>query len=182
MFTSADQLVALHKATLDTLQAVALKSVEGYEKLAELQMQAAKTSMEEGALQWKALFESRDPKGFADVALASAQPAADKVSAYARHVYEIATETNTEIAKIVERHIAESNKQLLSAIDSLGKNAPAGTEGLVTFVKSAVSNANSAWDQVNKATKQVVELTEANLAAATKNTVNAANRTARKAA
>ncbi len=182
MFTSADQLVALHKSTLDTLQAVALKSVEGYEKLAELQMQAAKTSMEESALQWKALFESRDPKGFADVALGAAQPAADKLTAYARHVYEIASETNTEIAKIVERHFAESNKQLLAAIDLLGKNAPAGSEGLVTFVKTAVTGANSAWDQVNKATKQVVELAEANIAAAAKNTVATANRTARKAA
>ena len=39
---------------------------------------------------------------------------------------------------------------------------------VVTFVKSAVSAANNAFDQVNKATKQAVEMAEANMIAASK--------------
>jgi len=35
-------------------------------------------------------------------------------------------------------------------------------------MKSAVSAANTAYDQVNKATKQVVEMAEANIVAASK--------------
>jgi hypothetical protein len=46
-------------------------------------------------------------------------------------------------------------------------------------VKSAVSAANTAFDQVSRATKQVVEMAEANVVAASKS-VNA--RTAKKAA
>ena len=74
---------------------------------------------------------------------------------------------------------ADSNKQLYSAIDAMAKNAPAGSEGVVNMVKQAVSSANTAFDQVSKATKQVVELAEANMAAAAKSSpVRAAKKAA----
>jgi hypothetical protein len=115
------------------------------------------------------------------MAAGSAQPATDKFAAYAKHVYEISNETGSEIAKLVEKQFADSNRQLHAAIDALAKSAPAGSEGIVTFVKQAVSAANTAYDQVNKATRQVVEMTEANVAAAGKTATAGAAR-ARKAA
>jgi phasin family protein len=181
MFTTPDQMVALHKATLESLQAVAAKSLEAFEKLAELNMAATKSTMEESAGQLKAMLEVKDVKGLTDFAVGSAQPASDKMSAYAKHVYEITSETGTEIAKLMEKQFADSNRQIHAAIDAMAKNAPAGSEGIVTFVKSAVSAANTAYDQVNKATKQVVEMTEANIAAAGKN-VTAGTARAKKAA
>jgi len=83
-------------------------------------------------------------------------------------VYEIANDTGTEITKLFEKQFAEGNKQLNATIEALAKNAPAGSEGVVTFVKSAVTAANTAYDQVNKATKQAVEMAEANLASVAK--------------
>ncbi|MFM8880762.1 MAG: hypothetical protein ACKOGK_00750, partial [Betaproteobacteria bacterium] len=55
-----------------------------------------------------------------------------------------------------------------ASIESMAKNAPAGSEGVVSFVKSAMAASNSAWDQVSKTTRQVVEMAEANVAAVTK--------------
>lgn len=168
MFTTPDQMVAMHKAALESFQAMAAKSFAGLEKLAELNMAATKSSFEESAEQFKALLEVKDAKAFADFAAGSAQPAADKMTAYAKHVYEITNDTGSEIAKLIERQLTDGNRQLHSAIDALAKNVPAGSEGMVTFMKSAVSAANTAYDQVNKATKQVVEMAEANLVAAGK--------------
>lgn len=168
MVNTPEQLIQAHKDALDALQAVAFKSVEGFEKLAELNIQAMKASVAESTNQMKALVAAKDPKALADLATTGAQPAADKVAAYAKHVYEIANETGTEIAKLFEQQFADSNKQLSAAIEAMAKNAPAGSEGMVTFVKSAMSAANSAFDQVNKATKQVVEMAEANFSAASK--------------
>ncbi|HYF57500.1 MAG TPA: phasin family protein [Burkholderiaceae bacterium] len=182
MFTTPDQMVAMHKAALESFQAIAAKSLEGMEKLAELNMAATKSTMEESAVQLRALFEIKDPKQFADLAVGSAQPATDKLTAYAKHVYDITNETGTEVAKLVEKQFADSNRQLHAAIDALAKNAPAGSEGIVTFVKSAVSAANTAYDQVNKATKQVVEMAEANIVAATKTAAATGAARAKKAA
>jgi len=173
MVNSPEQLLELNKAALDTFQAVALKSVEGFEKLAELNIQAFKASVTESSDQFKSLLNAKDPKALAELASNGTQPAAEKAAAYAKHVYEIANETGTEIAKVFEKQFAEGNKQISAAIEAVAKNAPAGTEGIVTFVKSAVSSANSAFDQVNRAAKQAVELAESNLAAATRKGVAA---------
>lgn len=163
-----EQFVQMQQTTLDMFQAVALKSVEGFAKIAELNIQAMKASVTEGSEQMKSAFAAKDPKAFGEFAMTGAQPAAEKFAAYANHVYEITSETGTEIAKLFEKQFADSNKQLTAAIDAMAKTAPAGTEGVVTFVKSAVSAANTAYDQVNKAAKQVADLAEANIAAATK--------------
>lgn len=178
MVNSPEQFLQIHKAAMDTFQAVALKSFEGFEKLAELNAQAAKASFEESSEQLKAVLAAKDPQAFADLAMNSAQPAADKFTAYAKHVYEIANETGTEIAKLFEKQFSEGNKQVNAAIDAMAKNAPAGSEGIVTFVKSAVSASNTAYDQVNKAAKQVVEMAKANFAAAGKTARPAAKKAA----
>jgi phasin family protein len=168
MINTPEQFVQMNKAAFETFQTMALKSIESFEKFADLNIQATKASLSESTEQVKALLSAKDAKAFADIASGAAQPAADKVTAYAKHVYEIANDAGTEIAKLFEKQLAEGNKQLNSAIDALAKNAPAGSEGVVTFVKQAVSAASSAFDQVNKATKQAVELAEANIAAAGK--------------
>jgi phasin family protein len=177
MFNSPEQMLSLQKSALETLQAITLKSFEGFEKLAELNMQVVKASVTESGEQAAAVLGAKDAKAFTSLFATGAQPAAEKTASYAKHVYEIAADTGTDIAKIFEKQFAEGNRQLTAVIDAASKNAPAGTEGIVTFVKSAVSSANTAFDQVNKATKQVVDIAEANFAAVSKKPA-----TARKAA
>ena len=120
----------------------------------------------------------KDIKVASDWSINSLQPAADKMGAYAKHVYDIASETSGEIARLVEKQMSEGQKQFTASIDAMAKNAPAGSEGMVTLMKSAVSAANTAFDQVQKATKQAVEAAEANLTAATKATRPAARKAA----
>jgi phasin family protein len=168
MFTTPEPFAQAQKMSFETFQSVALKSLEGFEKLAELNMQAIKSSMEESAEQMRSLMTARDPRAFGDWSMTAAQPVADKMAAYAKHVYDIASGTGTEIARVVEKQFAESNKQLSASIDAMAKTAPAGSEGMVTLLKSAVSAAGNAYDQVNKVTRQAVETAEANLVAAAK--------------
>lgn len=178
MITTPEQFLQMNKTALEVFHSATIASIEGFEKLAALNVQAAKASLDESTDALKSMTEVKDAKQLADIATGSVQPATDKVSAYYKHVYEIANETGTELAKLFEKQFAEGNRQLYAAIDSMAKNAPAGSEGLVTLVKQAVSAANTAFDQVNKATKQAVELAEANMAAAAKTTTAARTRKA----
>ncbi len=168
MFNTPDQFVQMQKASLDLFQAVTLKSFEGFEKLTELNIQATKASVAEAGEQVKSLLTAKDLKAVADLTVASPQPAVEKFTSYASHVVEISSEINTEITKLIEKQIADGNKQFSAAIDAIAKSAPAGSEGVVSFVKQAMSAANTAYDQVNKAVKQASDLAEANIAAATK--------------
>jgi phasin family protein len=167
MFQSPDQLLQLQKSALESFKAMTAITMDGFEKFAALNVQASKATFGEITSTVETAISAKDPKALAEIATASAQPAAEKAAAYAKHVYDIAQQTNTEIAGIFEKHLASSNKQLHAAIDAFSKNAPAGSEGVTTFAKSAVAAANSAWDQVNKASKQVADYAEANLATVT---------------
>ena len=178
MVTTPEQFLQIQKTALEVFQTATITSIEGFERLAALNVQAAKASIDESTDALKSMTEVKDAKQLAEMATGSVQPATDKVTAYYKHVYEIANETGSELAKLFEKQFAESNKQLYAAIDALAKNAPAGTEGVVTLVKQAVSAANSAFDQVSKATKQAVEVAEANMAAAAKTTAAGRSRKA----
>jgi phasin family protein len=179
MIQTPEQFASLNKASFDMMHTAARVSMAGFERLAALNLQAARSSFEESVDMMKSLFEVKDVKSLSELTTTSMQPAADKASAYAKHCYDIASETSAELARLVEKQMADGNKQLFAAIDSMARNAPAGSEGVMTLVKSAVSAANTAFDQVSRATKQVVEMAEANVVAASKS-VNA--RTAKKAA
>ena len=178
MVTTPEQFLQIQKAALEVFQTATITSIQGFERLAALNVQAAKASIDESTDALKSMTEVKDAKQLAEMATGSVQPATDKVTAYYKHVYEIANETGAELAKLFEKQFAESNKQLYATIDTLAKNAPAGTEGVVTLVKQAVSAANSSFDQVSKATKQAVEVAEANMAAAAKTTVAGRSRKA----
>jgi len=173
MITNPEQLVQMQKSALDALQNATAASIAGFEKLTALNVQATKTSFEESAEALRSLVDVKDPKQWADIATTTVQPTTDKVAAYYKHVYEIANETGSELARLFERQYAENNRQIYAAIDAFAGNLPAGSEGVVTLMKQAVSAANSTFDQLNKATKQAVEVAEANMAAAAKTTSNA---------
>jgi len=168
MIQTPEQFASLNKASFEMMHTAAMASMSGFERFTSLNIQAARTSFEESAELMKSLLEVKDVKSLSDLSATSLQPTADKLASYAKHCYEIASETSAELARVVEKQVADGNKQLFSVLDTMARNAPAGSEGVVTLVKSAVSAANTAFDQVSRATKQVVEMAEANVAAASK--------------
>ncbi|MEZ5653050.1 MAG: phasin family protein [Burkholderiaceae bacterium] len=148
--------------------ALASKSMEGMQKLAELNMKTMKSSLESGAEQMKSLMAVKDVKELNEALVAFAQPRSDAFTQYAKDAYAITSETNAEVAKMFEAQVEEGHKQLSTMIDGLAKNAPAGTEGTIGLMKQALTATRTAYEQASKAGKQVVEMAEANVASATK--------------
>lgn len=164
---TADQLIAAQKANMDTLFSLSKKSFEGMEKLVELNLQMAKTAMDEVADHAKATISAKDPQEFMALQSGLMQPTAEKMAAYARHVYDITSAAGSEVTKLTESEIAESQKKFMALVDSAVKNAPAGSENVVVLMKSAVAAANNAFDSAQKAAKQAVSVAEANIQAVT---------------
>jgi phasin family protein len=181
MTFTPDQLLAAQKANLETLFGLTNKAFEGVEKLVELNLQVAKTSLAETAETTKAALSVKDAQELLALQASLLQPAAEKAAAYSRHVYDILAGANAEVTKVAEAQMAESQKSVMSMVDSAVKNAPAGTENAVALVKSAVAAANNAYESVNKAAKQASEVVEANFQALSTSAVKA-TQTATKAA
>jgi phasin family protein len=160
-----EQFAAANKANLDALVELARKSFEGVEKLVELNLQAVRAAMGESVEQSRALLAVKDAQGLASLQADLVQPATEKVAAYGRQVYDIASSTQSEVSKLVESQMATAQEKILALVDAAVKNAPAGGEGSLAMIKQAVTVANGALENVQKAAKQAVSVAEANFEA-----------------
>lgn len=181
MYTTPEQFAGANKANVETLLTVANTAFASAERLAALNLNTARTLLEDSVNAAKALLSAKDIQELVGMQSALAQPAFEKAVAYSRSVYEISSQTQEEFAKIFDSQYVEINRNVTSALDKAVKNAPAGSDVAVAAVKSAIAAANSAYETMNKAAKQVAEMAEANVAAATSATVKAVGATAPKA-
>ena len=159
---TAEQVMAAHKANVETLFGLTNKAFEGVEKLVELNLQVARAALGEAAEATKAAMSVKDAQELLALQAGLLQPAAEKAAAYSRHHYDIAAATSAEVSKVAEATAADTQSKFMSAVDSAVKNAPAGSENAVALVKSAVAAANNAFEGVQKAVKQATDVAEAN--------------------
>ena len=182
MTTTPEQIVAANKANVETLLALANTAFASAERIAALNLNTARAVLEDSVASAKALMAAKDVQELLALQTSLAQPVVEKAVAYSRSVYEIASQTQEEVSKMFETQVAEANKTFAAALGKAAKSAPAGSDVAVAAVKSAIAAANSAYDSVTKAAKQVAEIAEANVAAATNAPVKAVSTTAKTAA
>ena len=180
MTFTVEQMLAAQKANVETLFGLTTKAFEGVEKLVELNLQVAKTTLSEAADTASAAMSVKDAQELLALQAGLLQPAAEKAAAYSRHLYDIMAGASAEFTKTAEANMADTQKKVLTLVDNAVKNAPAGTESAVALVKSAVAAANNAYESAHKAAKQAAEVAEANFTAMT-NTAVSATKSATKA-
>ena len=170
---TAEQLMAAHKANIDTLFGLTQKAFEGVEKLVELNVQATKAALAETANHTQAVMGVKDAQELLALQAGMVQPLAEKTAAYSRHLYDIAQAAGTDISKTFEGQTADAQKKFSGLVDSATQNAPAGSEAAVAMMKNAVTAANTAYESVQKAVKQAGDMAEANFNTAAASAVNA---------
>jgi phasin family protein len=182
MFSIPEQFSNATKANFEAqfaiLSTLTNKAFEGVEKFVDLNLTAAKASLEETSVATKQLLAAKDPQEFFSLSAAQVQPTTEKTLAYGRHLASIASGTQAEFSKAAETQIAETNRKVISLVDEVSKNAPPGTENAVAILKSAIGNANAGYEQFAKTAKQAVETLETNFNAAVNQFSQAASKAA----
>lgn len=182
MYQTPEQLIALNKANLEVAMKFAGVAIEGAEKVIDLQLKAAKTAFADSFEGAKALASVKDLQQFAALKDNLAQPSIEKATAYAKSLYDVATETQAEFGKLVEAQVADFNKELVAGLDKMVKTAPAGSEVGVAALKSAIGAVNSAYDNLTKVAKQFAQATQSNLEAAATQATASVKKATKKAA
>jgi hypothetical protein len=72
------------------------------------------------------------------------------------------------LTEVVNAQYQEVNRQVQWFAENVAQNAPVGSEAAIAFLKQAMTLANTAYENAQKATKQVVDVAQSNLNAATK--------------
>ena len=132
MFSYQDQFSAATKthfqAQLDLINTLTTKAFEGVEKIIELNLSAAKASLEESTAAAQQFAAAKDPQELLSLAAAQAQPTAEKAAAYGRHLAGIVSATQAELTKAAEAQVAETSRKVTALVEEISKNAPAGSE------------------------------------------------------
>ncbi|MCL4799671.1 MAG: TIGR01841 family phasin [Burkholderiales bacterium] len=178
MYVTPEQIAAANKSSVEAVLGIAQSNFAAIEKISALNFNATKTAFEDGLAHAKALMSVKDAQEFVNVNAAAAQPAMEKMIAWQRSLYEVASQSQAEMTRYFETQAQEANKSVATYLDKFAKNAPAGSDVAVAAVKSAIAAANSAYDSFTKAAKQATEIAEANIAAVTAATTNAKKKAA----
>ena len=166
MTTIPEQISAFGKTQLETALRFVTIAAEGTEKFLDLQIKNSKAAFNEGMKNAKALAEVKDVSELPTWTSSTFQPGVDKATAYARSLYEVAAGTQSEISAVLEAQIGDFSRDVVVALDAALKSAPAGSEPAVAAVKSVIGTANTVYESIARASRQLAAMTEANLAAA----------------
>ena len=176
MYQTPDQLLALNKANLEVAARFAGVALHGAERLVDLQLKAAKSAFADGIENAKALAAAKDIQELAALKDQIAQPSLEKATAYAKDVFDLATATQAEFGKLVEQQFADFNKQVVTGLDKMVKNAPAGSEFGIAAIKSGIAAVNSTYDNLSKVARQFTDATQTNMDAVAKQAVSGARK------
>jgi len=175
-----EQFATANKAAVDSMLSLANTALASAERIAALNLNTARSVLEDSVSSTKAIMGAKDAQEAIAIQTNLAQPNVEKAVAYSRSIYEIAAQNQEEMTKMLEAQFGDFQKQIADMLDKVAKSAPGGSDVAVAAVKSAIAAATSAFDNMNKAAKQVSEIAEANVAAATNATVKAVSSTAAK--
>jgi phasin family protein len=181
MYAQATQFSSLAKANAEAqlalLSALTGKAVETVEKVAALNLNALKATLEDSSITAKQLLATKEPQEFFSLTAAQTQPAAAKAIAYGRQLAGIVGSAQAEFGRAAEEQLAEAGRRLSAAVEAASKNAPAGSENVFAFVQSALGNAQAGYEQFSRNARQAAEAVEANVNSAVSQFSQAAEKT-----
>ncbi len=171
MFTSPEQFASATKALFEfqmmTFNALTTRAVKGVEQVVSLNMETAKSTVEDGMAAGKEISQAKDAKEAMAVAAAQVKPGLAGVQAYNRELSDIIAEIRTEFTSAADAHMAEAKSTLTALIYDVTKNVKPGSENAVEIIKTAIDNAFQGYEQVTQATRQAVQVVEEQIAKAT---------------
>ena len=179
MSINPEQFSAANKAAVDSLLSVANTALASAERIATLNLETARSVLEDSVSGVKALMGAKDPQEALSIQASLAKPSVDKAVAYSKSVYEISTETQEQLSKMVEAQFGDFQKTVGAMLEKAAKSAPAGSDVAVAAVQSAIAAANSAFDNFRKTAKQVTDIAQNNVAAATSATAKAVKKSSK---
>lgn len=173
MSLTPDHFVSAHKSAADAAHAFGRIAFDGAERLLALQLSAARTLLEERRGAAQALLDARQPQEIAALGRDALRPEGERLVGYARAVYDILARTQEEWLQQVERQQAGWHQSVGQWLDAYARTAPGGADVAVAALRTAVNAANSTFDSVHKAARQVANIAEAGVVAAADASVRA---------
>ena len=141
---------------------IASCALTGTGRLAELNLNAMRASMQENSTLATQLLTLKSPTDLQTIFAALPQATSTKTVAYGHHLASITADACTEIAQSTQTQVAQITDRMTKLIDQASSNLPAGSENVVALTKSAIATAGSGYEQVVKTAEQAAHTIQEN--------------------
>ena len=131
-----------------------------------LPISAARAALVQGVESAQAVASVKDVQELVALRTKFTEAGVQAATGYSKTLYELAAEAQAEYTAFAEEAWASYTKGVAAFVDKASKSAPAGSESGFNAFKSTFAASTAAFDQFQKATKQVVSLADANFRAA----------------
>ena len=173
MYNAQEQIAEFNQVNVSNAIKLASLSIENAEKLVGLNINAAKLAIAQAVEGAQAAASAKDVQELLALRAKLAEVGVQSVTGYSRSLYELSSEAQAGFSALAEESWATYTKGVASWVEKASKSAPAGSDVAVNALKSTFAASTAAFDQFQKATKQVVDLADASVRAATKVGANA---------
>lgn len=167
-----DSLVANQKSALDTLFRFSNISLNTTEKIARHHLSTARNALDAQLEHHQSALAAKGLNQLLSLGTSFAKPQVEQGASYYRGLYDIHASAQDDYIKLFEHGHEELNKSISSLLDWYSQSS-GNSDLAVAAVKSAISAANSAFENANKTVRQVANIAEASVNAATSATVRA---------
>jgi phasin family protein len=158
MAQGTEQMMKMSVGVAQAGSAAALTALEGMRRLSEVNLQAARMSLEQSAAQINALLSAKDVNTLTQLVTAMAQPSPDKFTAYAQAVTAIARDTQSDFTRLVREQIESTNQQMAESMAVMARTAPAGGDGAMGLISQAMQTATASYEQFNQNMQRLMEM------------------------
>lgn len=166
MYNPTQDIAEINKTNVAQATKFAALSLEAAEKLVKFQLGAAKSVFAQSVESANAVAAVKDVQDLLALRTKFAEAQMQTAMGYSRHLYELATEAQSGYSALAEESFGVYSKGMAAMVDKASKSAPAGSDVAVNAFKSTLAATTAAFDQFQKASKQVASLADANVRAA----------------
>jgi phasin family protein len=181
MYNPSEQIAELSKTNVASAVKLASLSIEKAEKLVTLNLNAAKLALAQGVEGAQAAASVKDVQELFALRTKIAELGVQSALGYSRTLYELSTEASSEFTALAEEAWTAYTKGVATFVEKASASAPAGSDVALNAFRSTIAASTAAFDQFQKATKQVASLADASYRAAAAQATNGTTR-GRKAA
>ena len=172
-----EQLTAAQKANAEVMMSLLRTAFNGVERLTALNIAASRELFNNTLSNTQQLLSAKDANAVAKLNGELAKPNLDKWMDYSRNVYDLVASMQKEVTAVMESQYNNFAKNASSAVEQATASAPVGGDVFAASMKSMLSASTKAFDNMTSMAKQLTEIAEANVQAASTATGKAVSAT-----
>jgi phasin family protein len=169
-----ESLAEVNRAGYSNVVKLATLSLEKIERLAKLNLNAAKSALAGGSKSANVLAGVKDVPSLLAANAELSAAGVEGILGYSRGVYGIGSEGQSAFSAMAEQAWAAYTKGISTWVDQAGKHAPAGSEVAVNLLKSTIAATTAAFDQLARTSKEMASFADASARAVTRNPASVA--------